>query len=82
LTKVTFDSTSANGSAKVRFLGAHSTNKRSKMSKKSKKSVVFSLTMPKSEVTFATLATPLKAFGKLRQDFESLGLRVELVDVK
>ena len=54
----------------------------SKKSKKSKKSVVFSLTMPKSEVTFATLATPLKAFGKLRQDFESLDLRVELVDVK
>jgi len=38
--------------------------------------------MPKSEVPFTTLSTPLKAFKKLRQDFESLGLRVELVDVK
>ena len=49
---------------------------------KSKKVVVFSLTMPKTEIPFATLSTTLKRFGKMRADFETLGLRVELVDLK
>lgn len=46
------------------------------------KKVIFSLAMPKSEVQFATLETTLKKFAKLRQDFEGLGLRVEVVDFK
>lgn len=54
-----------------------------KMSKKqTRKVVVFSLTMPKTEVPFATLSTSLKRFGKMRQDFEQLGVRVEVVDVR
>jgi hypothetical protein len=53
------------------------------MSKKqTRKVVVFSLTMPKTEVPFATLSTSLKRFGKMRQDFEQLGVRVEVVDVR
>lgn len=53
-----------------------------KMSKSSKKVVVFSLTMPKTEIPFATLSTTLKRFGKMRADFEQLAVRVEVVDVK
>ena len=55
-----------------------------KMSKssKSKKVVVFSLTMPKTEIPFAELSTTLKKFGKMRADFEQLAVRVEVVDVK
>lgn len=52
------------------------------MSKSSKKVVVFSLTMPKTEIPFATLSTTLKRFGKMRADFEQLAVRVEVVDVK
>jgi hypothetical protein len=54
------------------------------MSKSSKKSkvVVFSLTMPKTEIPFATLSTTLKKFGKMRADFETLAVRVEVVDLK
>jgi hypothetical protein len=50
--------------------------------KNSKKIVIFSLTMPKTENPFATLSTTLARFGEMRQAFESLGLRVELVDFK
>lgn len=50
------------------------------MRKHSRKMVVFSLTKPKSELPFATLQTSLKRFGNLRQHFEELGLRVEIVD--
>ena len=53
-----------------------------KMSKSSKKVVVFSLTMPKTEIPFAELSTTLKKFGKMRADFEQLAVRVEVVDVK
>ena len=54
------------------------------MSKKKKNSkvVIFNLTMPKTEIPFTRLSTPLKRFGKLREDFEALGLRVEIVDFK
>ena len=53
------------------------------MSKKqNNKTVIFALTMPKTEIPFTRLSTPLKRFGKLREDFESLGLRVEIVDFK
>jgi hypothetical protein len=52
------------------------------MSKSSKRVVVFSLAMPKTEIPFAELSTTLKKFGKMRADFETLGLRVELVDLK
>ena len=54
------------------------------MSKKQKNSkvVIFNLTMPKTEIPFTKLATPLKRFSQLRQDFEALGLRVEIVDFK
>jgi hypothetical protein len=54
------------------------------MSKKNSKSktVIFNLTMPKTEIPFTQLATALKRFSKLREDFESLGLRVEIVDFK
>jgi hypothetical protein len=53
------------------------------MSKKqNRKVVIFNLTMPKTEIPFTKLSTSLKKFGKLRQDFESLGLRVEIVDFK
>ena len=54
------------------------------MSKKQKssKTVIFALTMPKTEIPFTRLQTPLKRFGKLREDFESLGLRVEIVDFR
>jgi len=53
------------------------------MSKKqNRKVVIFNLTMPKTEIPFTKLSTPLKRFGKLRQDFESLGLRVDIVDFK
>jgi hypothetical protein len=54
------------------------------MSKKQKntKVVIFALTMPKTEIPFTRLSTPLKKFGKLREDFETLGLRVEIVDFK
>ena len=53
------------------------------MSKKqNSKTVIFALTMPKTEIPFARLSTPLKRFGKLREDFEALGLRVEIVDFR
>jgi len=53
------------------------------MSKKqNSKTVIFALTMPKTEIPFTRLSTPLKRFGKLREDFEALGLRVEIVDFK
>lgn len=52
------------------------------MSKKNGKSIIFSLTMQKAEVPFAVLSTRLSRFGKMRQDFESLGLRVEVIDFK
>ena len=53
------------------------------MSKKqNSKTVIFALTMPKTEIPFTRLSTPLKRFGKLREDFETLGLRVEIVDFK
>ena len=51
-------------------------------SKKQSKTVIFALTMPKTEIPFTRLATPLKKFSKLREDFETLGLRVEIVDFK
>ena len=51
-------------------------------SSKSSKVVVFSLTMPKTEIPFATLRTSLKKFGKMRADFETLAVRVEVVDLK
>ena len=47
-----------------------------------RKTVVFSLQMPKTEIPFATLETTLKRFGKMRADFESLGLRVEVVNFR
>jgi hypothetical protein len=50
--------------------------------KKSSKVVIFALTMPKTEIPFTKLSTPLKRFSKLREDFETLGLRVEIVDFK
>ena len=54
------------------------------MSKKQKNSkvVIFALTMPKTEIPFTKLSTPLKRFSKLREDFEVLGLRVEVVDFR
>ena len=53
------------------------------MSKRSKnKTVIFNLSMPKTEIPFTKLATKLKKFSQLRQDFETLGLRVEIVDFK
>ena len=53
------------------------------MSKKqNSKTVIFNLTMPKTEIPFTRLSTPLKRFGKLREDFEALGLRVEIVDFR
>ena len=50
--------------------------------KKNSKVVIFNLTMPKTEIPFTKLSTPLKGFGQLRRDFESLGLRVEIVDLR
>jgi len=53
------------------------------MSKKqNRKKVIFTLTMPKTEIPFAQLSTSLKRFGKMRADFESLALRVEIVDFR
>ena len=54
------------------------------MSKKQKssKTVIFALTMPKTEIPFTKLSTPLKKFSKLRGHFESLGLSVEIVDFR
>ena len=53
------------------------------MSKKqNSKTVIFALTMPKTEIPFTKLSTPLKRFGKLREDFAALGLRVEIVDFR
>lgn len=52
------------------------------MSKKSRKVVVFTLAMPKTEIPFITLSTTLKRFGQARVDFESLGLRVEVIDFR
>jgi hypothetical protein len=53
------------------------------MSKKqNRKTVIFTLTMPKTEIPFAQLSTSLKQFGKMRADFESLSLRVEVIDFK
>jgi hypothetical protein len=58
-------------------------NRGAAMSKKqSKKTVVFTLTMPKTEIPFARLSTPLKKFGKMRQAFESIALDVQVVDFK
>ena len=51
-------------------------------SKKQSKTVIFALTMPKTEIPFTRLATPLKKFSKLRGHFESLGLSVEIVDFR
>ena len=50
--------------------------------KKNSKVVIFNLTMPKTEIPFARLSTPLKRFGKLREAFEVVGLRVEIVDFR
>jgi|TARA_R110000868_G_scaffold9688_1_gene47784 hypothetical protein len=50
--------------------------------KKNSKVVIFNLAMPKTEIPFTKLSTPLKGFGQLRRDFESLGLRVEIVNFK
>ena len=50
--------------------------------KKNSKVVIFNLTMPKTEIPFTKLSTPLKGFGQLRRDFEALGLRVEIVNFK
>jgi hypothetical protein len=67
-------------------LAAHApftTTEEQKMSKKkNSKTVIFALTMPKTEIPFTKLATPLKRFSKLREDFEALGLRVEIVDFR
>ena len=53
------------------------------MSKSSKnKTIIFALSMPKTEIPFTKLATKLKKFSKLRQDFETLDLRVEIVDFR
>ena len=53
------------------------------MSKSSKnKKVIFALCMPETEIPFTRLSTKLKKFSKLRQDFETLDLRVEIVDFK
>ena len=53
------------------------------MSKKqNRKKVIFTLTMPKTEIPFAQLSTSLKRFGKMRADFESLALRVEVINFK
>ena len=53
------------------------------MSKSSKNTtVIFNLSMPKTEIPFTRLSTKLKKFSQLRQDFETLGLRVEIVDFK
>lgn len=51
-------------------------NERKSMSK----TVVFSLTKPKSELPFTTLKVSLKKFKQLRLNFEELGLRVEVED--
>ena len=50
--------------------------------KQNRKKVIFTLTMPKTEIPFAQLSTSLKRFGKMRSDFESLALRVEVIDFK
>ena len=50
--------------------------------KQNRKTVIFTLTMPKTEIPFAQLSTSLKRFGKMRADFESLALRVEVIDFK
>jgi hypothetical protein len=60
----------------------HSRGAAMSKNKKSSKTVIFALTMPKTEIPFTTLSTPLKKFGKLREDFETLGLRVEVVNFK
>ena len=52
------------------------------MSKKNRKKVIFTLTMPKTEIPFAQLSTSLKQFGKMRQAFESIALDVQIVDFK
>ena len=53
------------------------------MSKSSKnKTVIFALSMPETEIPFTRLSTKLKKFSKLRQDFETLDLRVEIVDFR
>jgi hypothetical protein len=73
--------------AKIRLLGAHAPSKHNRgaaMSKKNSKSktVIFTLTMPKTEIPFARLSTSLKKFGKMRQAFESIALDVQVVDFK
>ena len=50
--------------------------------KKNSKVVIFNLTMPKTEIPFTRLSTPLKKFSKLRGHFETLGLSVEIVDFR
>lgn len=52
------------------------------MSKKNRKIVIFTLAMPKTEIPFIELAISLKKFSQARSDFESLGLRVEIVDFR
>ena len=53
------------------------------MSKSSKnKTVIFALSMPETEIPFTRLSTKLKKFSKLRQNFEALDLRVEIVDFR
>ena len=51
-------------------------------SSKSSKTVIFALSTPKTEIPFTRLSTKLKRFSQLRQDFETLGLRVEIVDFR
>lgn len=48
-------------------------------SKNKKQHVIFTLTVKKSEVPFATLHTSMKKFAKMRECFESLGLDVGIV---
>ena len=50
--------------------------------KKNSKTVIFALSMPETEIPFTRLSTKLKKFSKLRQDFETLDLRVEIVDFR
>ena len=53
------------------------------MSKKqNRKTIIFTLTMPKTEIPFTELSIQLKKFSKLREDFETLGLRVEIIDFR
>jgi hypothetical protein len=55
------------------------TSKEHSMSKSKNNHVVFSLSLPKAEIPFATLSTSLKKFAKMREHFETLGLQVGVV---